>query len=48
MLFRSQKTTLNIGVGARMDVAELVQFSSEEALRDELRSRTYALADQFK
>ncbi|CUS41486.1 MAG: 1-acyl-sn-glycerol-3-phosphate acyltransferase [Thalassolituus oleivorans] len=45
---KKQKTTLNIGVGARMDVAELVQFSSEEALRDELRSRTYALADQFK
>ncbi|MFT4529838.1 MAG: putative hemolysin, partial [Thalassolituus oleivorans] len=45
---KKQKTTLNIGVGARMDVAELAQFSSEEALRDELRSRTYALADQFK
>jgi len=45
---KKQKTTLNIGVGARMDVAELAQFSSEEALRDELRARTYALADQFK
>ncbi|WP_320820947.1 1-acyl-sn-glycerol-3-phosphate acyltransferase [Thalassolituus sp.] len=44
---KKQKTVLNIGVGARLEIDELAQFTSEEELRDELRSRTYALANQF-